>query len=129
RVFDAFSGKTVGLFPGRETVAIMRRRKHLDESGHLRLEFSLARTGAAGSHAAERAAVITEIAADHFVLSRVPRLLEILPDEFQRSLDGFRTAAESLDKFQLAGRDAADFFDEVQRHVGDSVQRRCECDA
>ena len=51
------------------------------------------------------------------------RLLEILARELDRRLHGLRAAAERFYVVEVVGRDAAELFDEVERHVGRAVHR------
>src|SRR6266478_2006342 len=127
-VLDALGREPVGFFPRSEAVAIIARRKNFYEARHLRLKLGLARPGAAGRHAAERTAVVAEVAADELVLARTASLLEILPHEFERRLDSLRSAAVSLNVFQAARRDRADLFNEIERDLRDAMQRWRERD-
>src|SRR5206468_7141504 len=110
--------------PGGEAVAIVARWENFYEARHLRLKLGLAGPSAASRHAAERPAVVAEVAADELVFSRPAGLLEILPHEFERRLDRLRSTAVGLHILQAARRYRADFFDEIERDLRDAVQRR-----
>jgi hypothetical protein len=70
--------------------------------------------------------MIAVIPADELVLARMAALLEVLADELHRRFDGFRSAAERLDVDESRRRDRAHLFHEIERDIGDAVQRRRE---
>ena len=89
-----------------------------------RLEWGFALSCAARRHGSHGGAVVGLVAADELVLVRLARLLEILARELDRRLHRLRAAAEGFHVVEVAGRDAAELFDEVERHVGRAVHGR-----
>lgn len=56
----------------------------------------------------------------------MPGLLEVLADKFHGGFVRFRASAEGFYILQIAGRDRAQAFDKVERHIRDAVKRRRE---
>ena len=55
---------------------------------------------------------------------RLHRANDLSITQASAAIDGLRSAAESLDVFQISGSHAADLFYEIERDICDSVQRR-----
>jgi hypothetical protein len=125
-VFHRLGGETVALFPRGKPVAVVSRREDLEETGHVRLEPRLARARAAGRHGARRATVVTPVTADELVFARMACLLEVLPDELHGRFGRLGSAAEAFHVFQVSRGDGTHSLHEVERHVGNAVQRRRE---
>ena len=123
-ILELLRREPVGLIPVAEAIAVVRWGEYFEEARRGWLEWGFALSRTAGCHGSHGGTVVGLVAADELVLVRMARLLEILARELDRRLHGLRAAAEGFYVVEVIGRDTAEFFDEVEGHVGRAVHGR-----